>query len=160
VSIGRTVRFKGETLHAPDMQPGDRVHVDRDGQTFEGVVLPSSSPERLVVKLESGYNVGIDREDGTVEVLESAVHGVDDRSPPEESAVTVDEDLPTITLVSTGGTIASTIDYRTGAVSARFDAEDVLRAVPELGGRANYRGRVVTNILSENMTPEIWQDLA
>ena len=52
------------------------------------------------------------------------------------------------------------MDYRTGAVSARFDAEDVLRAVPDLAGMANYRGRVVANILSENMTPAVWQDLA
>jgi len=52
------------------------------------------------------------------------------------------------------------VDYRTGAVTARFDAEDVLRAVPDLAGRANYRGRVVANILSENMEPAIWQDLA
>jgi len=36
----------------------------------------------------------------------------------------------------------------------------VLRAVPDLAGRANYRGRVVANILSENMTPDVWQDLA
>jgi len=45
-------------------------------------------------------------------------------------------------------------------VTAQFDAEDVLRAVPDLAGRANYRGRVVANMLSENMTPGVWQDLA
>jgi glutamyl-tRNA(Gln) amidotransferase subunit D len=45
-------------------------------------------------------------------------------------------------------------------VTAQFDAEDVLRAVPDLAGRANYRGRVVANILSENMEPPIWRDLA
>jgi glutamyl-tRNA(Gln) amidotransferase subunit D len=32
--------------------------------------------------------------------------------------------------------------------------------VPDLAGRANYRGRVVANILSENMTPDVWRDLA
>ncbi len=45
-------------------------------------------------------------------------------------------------------------------MTAQFDAEDVLRAVPDLAGRANYRGRVVANILSENMEPPLWQDLA
>jgi glutamyl-tRNA(Gln) amidotransferase subunit D len=65
-----------------------------------------------------------------------------------------------VSLISTGGTIASTLDYRTGAVTAQFDAEDVLRAVPDLAGLANYRGRVVANILSENMTPAVWQELA
>ncbi|WP_336327968.1 Glu-tRNA(Gln) amidotransferase subunit GatD [Halovenus sp. HT40] len=143
------------------MNEGDRVHVERGSQEFEGVLLPSSTPEQLVVKLESGYNVGIDREDATVEVLESDVYDVESAQDEDgQSSIEFEEDLPTVSLISTGGTIASTVDYRTGAVTAQFDAEDVLRAVPDLAGRANYRGRVVANILSENMTPDVWQDLA
>ena len=142
------------------MNPGDRIRVD-DGETsHEGIVLPSSSPTYLVVKLDSGYNVGIARDDATAEVLETDVYDVEGGEPTESSAVEFDDDLPTIALISTGGTIASTVDYRTGAVTAQFDAEDVLRAVPDLAGRANYRGRVVANILSENMEPAVWQDLA
>jgi glutamyl-tRNA(Gln) amidotransferase subunit D len=144
------------------MNAGDRVRVERDAQTYEGVLMPSSTPDHLVVKLEGGYNVGIDREDASVDVLESDVYDVESAQGGEEgeSAIEFDDDLPTVSLISTGGTIASTVDYRTGAVTAQFDAEDVLRAVPELAGMANYRGRVVTNILSENMTPDVWQDLA
>jgi glutamyl-tRNA(Gln) amidotransferase subunit D len=143
------------------MNEGDRVHVERGGQEFEGVLLPSSTPEQLVVKLASGYNVGIDREGASIDVLESDVYDVESAQDEEDSSsVEFDEELPTISLISTGGTIASTVDYRTGAVTAQFDAEDVLRAVPDLAGRANYRGRVVANILSENMTPDVWQDLA
>jgi len=143
------------------MNEGDRVHVERGGQEFEGVLLPSSTPEQLVVKLASGYNVGIDREGASIDVLESDVYDVESAQDEEDSSsVEFDGELPTISLISTGGTIASTVDYRTGAVTAQFDAEDVLRAVPDLAGRANYRGRVVTNILSENMTPDVWQDLA
>ncbi|WP_281193851.1 Glu-tRNA(Gln) amidotransferase subunit GatD [Halorubrum sp. F4] len=144
------------------MQPGDRVRVDRGDVTNEGVLLPSTTRDHLVVKLEGGYNVGIDRDAADVEVLESGVRDVDETGDAagEASEITFDEDLPTVALISTGGTIASTVDYRTGAVTARFDAEDVLRAVPDLAGRANYRGRVVANILSENMEPGIWRDLA
>ncbi|MHC3438501.1 Glu-tRNA(Gln) amidotransferase subunit GatD [Natrialbaceae archaeon A-gly3] len=143
------------------MNPGDRIRVDRADQTFEGVVLPSSTDEHLVVKLEGGYNVGVDREGADVEVIEEDVYDVEDTQNGEDSSeIEFDEDLPTISLISTGGTIASTVDYRTGAVTAQFDAEDVLRAVPDLAGRANYRGRVVANILSENMTPAVWQELA
>ncbi|MFB6095458.1 MAG: asparaginase domain-containing protein, partial [Halodesulfurarchaeum sp.] len=142
------------------MHPGDRVRVERSGQTHEGIVMPSTTPQHLVVKLDSGYNVGLDREVADVEILESDVHDVAEGTVAETSEVTFDEDLPTISLISTGGTIASTVDYRTGAVTAQFDAEDVLRAVPDLAGMANYRGRVVANILSENMTPSVWQDLA
>jgi glutamyl-tRNA(Gln) amidotransferase subunit D len=143
------------------MNVGDRVRVERADQTHEGVLLPSTTDDHLVVKLEGGYNVGVDRADADVEVLKSGVHDVEGAQAEEsESTVAFDDDLPTVSLISTGGTIASTVDYRTGAVTAQFDAEDVLRAVPDLAGLANYRGRVVANILSENMTADIWQDLA
>jgi glutamyl-tRNA(Gln) amidotransferase subunit D len=144
------------------MNPGDRVRVERGDVANEGVLMPSTTADHLVVKLPGGYNVGIDREDAAVEVLERDVYDVESASAGEGESSTIefDDDLPTISLISTGGTIASTVDYRTGAVTAQFDAEDVLRAVPDLAGRANYRGRVVANILSENMTPAVWQDLA
>ncbi|AHF98639.1 glutamyl-tRNA(Gln) amidotransferase [Halostagnicola larsenii XH-48] len=145
------------------MNPGDRIRVDSDDRTYDGVLLPSSTDDHLVVKLEGGYNVGIERDGTDIEVLAEGVYEIDgaqDGDEGEASTVEFDDDLPTISLISTGGTIASTVDYRTGAVTAQFDAEDVLRAVPDLAGRANYRGRVVANILSENMEPPIWQDLA
>ncbi|SEA08501.1 glutamyl-tRNA(Gln) amidotransferase subunit D [Haloplanus vescus] len=144
------------------MNPGDRVRVERGDVENEGVLMPSTTADNLVVKLPGGYNVGIARDDAAVEVLERDVYDVESAGAGDgdESTIEFDDDLPTISLISTGGTIASTVDYRTGAVTAQFDAEDVLRAVPDLAGRANYRGRVVANILSENMTPDVWQDLA
>ena len=144
------------------MNPGDRVRVERGGVVNEGVLMPSTTADYLVVKLPGGYNVGIDRADAAVDVLERDAHDVADAGAGEGESSTIefDDDLPTVSLISTGGTIASTVDYRTGAVTAQFDAEDVLRAVPDLAGRANYRGRVVANILSENMTPAVWRDLA
>ena len=143
------------------MNPGDRVHVVRGGTEYEGVLMPSTTADRLVVKLDGGYNVGIDRAEAELDVLESNVYDVEGARDGEGgSEIQFDEALPTVSLISTGGTIASTVDYRTGAVTAQFDAEDVLRAVPDLAGRANYRGRVVANILSENMTPDVWQELA
>ncbi|MEF8856947.1 MAG: Glu-tRNA(Gln) amidotransferase subunit GatD [Haloplanus sp.] len=144
------------------MNPGDRVRVDRGGVENEGVLMPSTTADHLVVKLPGGYNVGVDRDEAAVEVLERDVYDVESAGAGEGESSTIefDDDLPTVSLISTGGTIASTVDYRTGAVTAQFDAEDVLRAVPDLAGRANYRGRVVANILSENMTPAVWQDLA
>ena len=143
------------------MNPGDRVRVDRGAASYEGVLMPSTTADHLVVKLDGGYNVGVDRAEADVDVLETDTYDVAEPGDAEgTSEITFDEELPTVALISTGGTIASTVDYRTGAVTAQFDAEDVLRAVPELAGRANYRGRVVANILSENMTPDVWVDLA
>ncbi len=135
---------------------GDRVHVQCEESEFEGIVMPSAD-DSLVLKLESGYNVGFDPGDVEVETLEEDVGGEGEPPVVEREQ---DSDLPDVSLISTGGTIASTVDYRTGAVTAQFTADDVLQAVPELGEQANYRGRVVTNILSENMTPGHWQEIA
>ena len=144
------------------MQTGDHVRIADDGTSVEGIVLPSTTDEHIVVKRSGGYNVGFKRANADVEVLEPAAAPVTETGDEEleTSAVEFDPDLPTIALVSTGGTIASTVDYRTGAVSPQFDMEDILRVIPELGGVANYRCRVVARMLSENMTPQIWQDLA
>ncbi|MFB6136859.1 MAG: Glu-tRNA(Gln) amidotransferase subunit GatD [Halobacteriaceae archaeon] len=143
------------------MHAGDRVRVERGTQTYEGVLTPASTAEHLVLKLDGGYNVGVDREAASVDVLESGTFEQEpEPSIGEVTEITFDPDLPTVSLLSTGGTIASTVDYRTGAVTARFDAEDVLRAVPDLAGLANFRGRVVANKLSENVVPADWQALA
>ena len=142
------------------MNPGDRVHVTHPGGEEEGVLLPSTTSEHLVLKRAGGYNVGIARADAEVDVLERGVHEIDEGGDETDSVVEFGEDLPRIALVTTGGTIASTVDYGTGAAIPRFDAEDILRAVPDLADRANYHGRVVANVQSENMTPAIWQDLA
>jgi glutamyl-tRNA(Gln) amidotransferase subunit D len=106
-----------------------------------------------VVKLDSGYNIGVSSDFITLiehQVMPSA----------REVTVSQDETLPEISIISTGGTIASRIDYRTGAVTSQFDAEDILRAIPGLRTIARYRTRQLYTILSENMTPGIWQELA
>jgi glutamyl-tRNA(Gln) amidotransferase subunit D len=106
-----------------------------------------------VVKLTSGYNVGV-----PFDQLSLAGHG--EISPLPETTITQDESLPRLSIVSTGGTIASRIDYRTGAVTSQFDAADILRAIPGLRDIGWFQARKLYTILSENMTPAIWQELA
>lgn len=76
------------------------------------------------------------------------------------ATVRQDPDLPELAILSTGGTIASRIDYRTGAVTSQFDADDILRAIPRLGEIGQFRARQIASILSENMTPSLWVELA
>lgn len=106
-----------------------------------------------VIKLDSGYNIGVPPSSCTLA-----------RHPEPLRAVQIDvvqnKNLPTLAIVSTGGTIASRIDYRTGSVTSQFNANDILTAIPELKEIANYRTIPLATILSENMTPAIWQDLA
>jgi glutamyl-tRNA(Gln) amidotransferase subunit D len=106
-----------------------------------------------VVKLDSGYNIGVPPDSCTLS--ERAVP-----SPSKHAEVVQNKNLPTLAIVSTGGTIASRIDYRTGSVTSQFNASDILTAIPELREIANYRTIPLATILSENMTPAIWQELA
>jgi glutamyl-tRNA(Gln) amidotransferase subunit D len=106
-----------------------------------------------VVKLDSGYNIGVNS-------VSCKFLGHPAESLPKKSEVPQKNDLPALSIVSTGGTIASRIDYRTGSVTSQFDAGDILVAIPELAKVANYRTISLATILSENMTPAIWQELA
>jgi glutamyl-tRNA(Gln) amidotransferase subunit D len=106
-----------------------------------------------VVKLDSGYNIGVPPASCTLTERPAPVPSV-------QAGVIQDRSLPTLSIVSTGGTIASRIDYRTGSVTSQFNAGDILTAIPELKEIANYRTIPLATILSENMTPAIWQELA
>ncbi|MFH0817757.1 MAG: Glu-tRNA(Gln) amidotransferase subunit GatD, partial [Candidatus Micrarchaeota archaeon] len=71
-----------------------------------------------------------------------------------------DEKKPVVAILSTGGTIASRVDYRTGGVVPAFSAEDLARAVPELAKIAFIRGKSIMNLLSENIRPEHYKYMA
>jgi len=137
------------------IQQGDTVLVKRGDDTYQGILMPSTTGSR-VIKLKNGYNAGFDPGTADVELLEKKIQL-------QAAPVTLppsDPDLPNISILSTGGTIASKVDYRTGAVTSQFTAEDILLAIPELTGIANYNAKVVYSILSENMRPEYWIRLA
>jgi len=136
----------------------DKVRVERDGARYEGILMPSQTGN-IVLKLKNGYNIGIKKDSASLTLLtkkeETKVH----EQMPAPCHVK-NEKLPTISILSTGGTIASKIDYRTGAVTSQFTAEDILRAIPELQEIANFNCTIVYSILSENMRPSYWIDLA
>ncbi|MDD1665713.1 MAG: Glu-tRNA(Gln) amidotransferase subunit GatD [Methanomicrobiales archaeon] len=108
---------------------------------------------KAVVKLDSGYNIGV-----PFETL--SWKGRPRFEPPALAQPIQREDLPELAIISTGGTIASRVDYRTGAVTSQFSAEDILRAIPDLASIGRFRTEQISSILSENMTRHIWQDLA
>lgn len=145
---------------------GDRIRIrkknDRGVVVYEGIVMPTASRKKnIVIKLDSGYNIGVRPENAEMEVIRKASKASKAEVLKEEKGIKkVKEDLPILFILSTGGTIASKVDYRTGAVSPQFSTEDILEAIPELGQIANIRGKVIYSILSENMRAEYWRKLA
>src|SRR5438034_11700464 len=102
-------------LDAAGAGVGDTVAVTARGDRLEGVVMPHhafSGPDILTLKLGSGYNVGIDVQDiAKVELV--AKHAP---APKKTVEVPRTGGLPVLSVLGTGGTIASYVDYRTGAV--------------------------------------------
>ncbi len=149
---------------------GDRIRIKKKSDSgvvvYEGVVMPTAS-RNVVIKLDSGYNIGIRQENTEIEVIERGGRLKTEKEPKEGAGKgeekrkrEVKDGLPTLSILSTGGTIASKVDYRTGAVSPQFSTEDILEAIPELGQIANIKGKVIYSILSENMRAEYWRKLA
>ena len=90
------------------MDLGDRVSVKRNGTTYEGVLMPSRREGHIVIKLNNGYNVGLNAEMSEIKLLERAVES---RPPSKDRPLQARVGLPTASILSTGGTIASKVDY-------------------------------------------------
>jgi len=137
---------------------GDLVKITSE-LTYSGILMPryeSGDESHIVLKLKSGYNIGLKFE--KIEKIEKIGEG----QSKIDSAQTIEKDkkLPKILLLSTGGTIASKVDYRTGAVTPALSAEELYEAVPEIAKIANVDAQVLFSEYSENLQPEHWKEIA
>jgi glutamyl-tRNA(Gln) amidotransferase subunit D len=130
------------------------------GSVFAGVVLPrneTADEQHIVLKLFNGYNIGLAA--GRVKTArETGYRKAEYRIP--ERAFPYDPAKKNVTLLGTGGTIASRLDYRTGAVIPAFTPGELYGAVPELADIANLTTRKLFGVFSENMGPEQYVGLA
>lgn len=134
--------------------------VNDKGTLFEGVILPRSETFddlHFVIKMVTGYNIGIavDRVRKIEETgYKEAVYKIPEKAFPRRPH------LPKVTLLGTGGTIASRLDYRTGAVIPAFTPGELYGAVPELADICNLTTKKIFGVFSENMGWEEYIALA
>lgn len=147
-----------ELLKSHNVNVGDSVRITSD-LTYDGIVMPryeGNSEERLVLKLKNGYNIGIEINEivklEKIQQQETQIDKTQDISPKKG--------LEKILLLSTGGTIASKIDYRTGAVTPAVTPEEINASVPELSKIANIVPKILFSEYSENLQPEHWKKIA
>ncbi len=136
------------------------VRAETSRGEFVGLVLPRSETSddlHLVLKLGIGYNIGI-RHD-TVLALEKIGYREAHYQIPEKEFPT-DPAHPNVKLLGTGGTIASRLDYRTGAVIPAFSPGELYGSVPELADICNLETEKLFGVFSENMGPEQYLILA
>lgn len=151
--------FVAKLLREYSIEPGDYVRIRRsDGLTIEGVLLPRYGDPRepiIVIKLRNGYNVGVRLTGG--EVIERI--GRVERGEPGAPVPLVEEvevGGSKIFVLGCGGTVASRIDYETGAVKPYLSPEELSLSVPEMFRYASIDAKQLFSILSEDMKPWMW----
>jgi glutamyl-tRNA(Gln) amidotransferase subunit D len=155
--------YSGEALgilKKAKVEIGDRIRVSNKGRAYEGILIPRSEygdEKHVVIKLKSGYNIGVCvAEDTEIEKTgEGAKPAFSTPPPPRQNTA-----LPRATIISTGGTIASRVDYRTGAVRPALSASDLYSVVPELAQIARIDTQILFSLFSENITPKNWTELS
>lgn len=148
-----------KALQAGGVRVGDLIELDLQGEAVRGTVVPRyqyNDDSHIVIKLKSGYNVGI-RADriSSIKRLSSGQKPTFTSSAPAPR-----EELPEVAILGTGGTIASRVDYRTGAVYPAISSDDLYSLVPELSDIARIRPEIALSVYSENLEPADWQKIA
>ena len=147
-------------LEKNNLEIWDIVHIKTEKTQYEGIILPrneQSAPNFIDIKLENNYNIGVK----VSEIQEITKIGKKEASYKiPEKEFPHNKNLPNLKLFGTGGTIASRLDYTTGAVIPSFTPGELFSAVPELAEICNLECEIVFEILSENMEPSNWQKLA
>lgn len=135
---------------------GDTVELRTAEKTWTGRILESYDSETILLKLESGYNIGIKERD----ILETKVLEKSTDKTNKIIQIERNSSLPNVAMIITGGTISSRLDPKSGAVIST-DAEEILNIAPEIKDICNIT-RVEKPFLkfSENMGPKDWKKLA
>lgn len=147
-----------EFLKVKGLEIGDVAKVITNAGTFQGVLMPHhefSDENVVVIKLGNGYNIGIAIEKiKNVEIIEKRKIVKE-----KEISVELNQNLPDVAIIGTGGTIASYVDYRTGAVHPAKSPGELLKAIPEIFSIANIHPDILFSVLSEDMNVKMWQEI-
>jgi len=155
--------YKGDSLRflrKAGASVGDVLEVKTAWGILTGTVVPRylyGDGEHIVLKLKSGYNVGISlRGLAEARVVSRGERPSFSAPPPPRPS----KGAQRVLLLGTGGTIASRIDYRTGAVHPAVTSAELHSLVPELSDIADVEPEILFSVFSENMTPAHWTKLA
>ncbi len=138
---------------------GDSVRLTSGKVKLEGEVMPSTEandPDIFVIKLKSGYNIGINPKHYKVEKLRKEKI----TAKFHKLSIKANTELSKVSLIYTGGTIGSRVDYKTGAAYMLTKPEELLYEVPEITDVANVSVVPLMSIASEDMTYLEWGKMA
>lgn len=155
--------YKGDALEVLkkfNVRVWGQANVVTTRGVFIGTILPraeNDDDQHIVMKIPTGYNIGIDVKT-IINMEETGYKKANYRIPEKEFPYA--RHLPNVKLFGTGGTIASRLDYRTGAVIPAFSPGELYGAVPELAEICNLTTEKLFAVFSENMGPRQYITLA
>jgi len=153
-----------ELLKKNNISIGDVVEVEAYGEVIRGIILPREEIDfgdqnSILLKLSNGYNIGINI--SNIRRITRTGEHVELEKFPKLSEIKQNPELPKISLISTGGTISSRVDYLTGGVAMLFSPEEILNGVPELQEIVNIRkAERLFSLASEDLTSKEWKLIA
>jgi glutamyl-tRNA(Gln) amidotransferase subunit D len=125
---------------------GDFVEINTGSEKLKGVIMPSDK-HKVVIKLDSGYNISFNRKKiKSVKFVKHLSKKVE-----KKERISKKRGLKNVVILHTGGTVASRVNYETGGVSAKFTPEEILEMFPEIKDIVNIESKLVRNMASENM---------
>ncbi len=134
-------------------ESGDRVEILWKDTKFSGMFI--SRDDRItVIKLPNGYNLSLENRSISSMVLISKFN------PSGEVKGVAKGEGKKVFLLGTGGTIASYVDYETGAVKPARTVQEMMYAQPDLARIASIDAEIILNILSEDVRKSDWVRIA
>ena len=143
-------------LKSTKVNIGDEIRATAKDLDIAGEIMPNTeatNQDIIVIKLKNGYNVGINFRNVKIVKVKSG-SGMPNFP---KSDLKQDKSLPNVSLIYTGGTIGSKIDYKTGGVYMLVKPEELLYEVPELADIAHISSKELFSISSEDMSYKEWQ---
>ena len=126
---------------------GDFVEIYLQDDVFSGTLLPSQNKDTITLKLDSGYNLNVKK--NKIKKFKLLKKNSGEKQKKQE--VVFKKYLPTISILHTGGTIASKVDYKTGGVTSAFSPEELIEMFPDLKDIANFKTRLVRKMFSDDL---------
>lgn len=155
-----------EKLNEIGAKEGDLIEIIKKGERYKGMLMPHhsfSGKDIVTIKMENGYNIGINVAKAEIRLIKKVREIKNMKNIKKiktKKEIPLDPSKETISIMGTGGTIASYVDYRTGGVHPATSPQELAFSFPEIFSYCNVKARVIFQKFSENIHPKDWQILA
>jgi glutamyl-tRNA(Gln) amidotransferase subunit D len=136
---------------------GDRIRILSGTNSVEGRLMPRSyESEVIVLKLDNGYNVGLNSTDAKIELVSKDKK----KEAKKLNDDSTDSAKGEFAILGCGGTISSKVEYSTGAVYPAISVQELRAAFPSLDKFGSIHAKQIFSLFSEDFSSYHWKVIA